>query len=159
MRTAAVALRNRMVAMGSEARMLERSGRVPTRDGNETAKQRDRLPYLAAACALSDASDAQDWGARQVSEWLLLLLRFAVTSDARDQSAVLALADEIDARGLHWRPSAPTFFRRTSNEVCRAIITFDDPKRTTILKRHLARIDNPALKRAFRAAVNIDERT
>ena len=144
--------------MGSEARMLERSGRVPTRDDNETARQRDRLPYLAAACALSDASDAQDWGARQVSEWLLLLLRFAVTSDARDQSAALALADEIDARGLQWRPSAPTFFRRTTTEVCNAITTVDDPNSAPILKRHLARIDNPVLKRAFRAAVNIDER-
>jgi len=145
--------------MGSEARMLERSGRVPTRDDNETARQRDRLLYLAAACALSDASDAQDWGARQVSEWLLLLLRFAVTSEARDQSAALALADEIDARGLQWRPSAPTFFRRSTHEVCKAITTLDDPKRAAILKRHLARIDDPVLKRTFRAAVNIDERT
>jgi len=145
--------------MSSEARMRERSGRVPTRHGNETARQRDQLPYLATACTLSDAGDAPDRGARQVSEWLLLILRFAVTFEARDGSAALALADEIDARGLQWRPSAPTFFRRTTNEVCRAIITFDDPKCTGILKRHLARIDNPVLKRAFRAAVNIDERT
>jgi len=144
--------------MSSEARKLERSGRMPTLHGNETATQPDQLPYLAAACALSDASDVQDWGARQVSEWLLLLLRFAVTSDARDQSAALALADEIDARGLQWRPSAPTFFRRTTTEVCNAITTVDDPNRAPILKRHLARIDNPVLKRAFRAAVNIDER-
>jgi len=69
------------------------------------------------------------------------------------------LADEIDARGLQWRPSAPTFFRRTTKEVCRAIITPDDPRRTGILRRHVARIDNPVLKRTFRAAVNIDERT
>jgi hypothetical protein len=43
--------------------------------------------------------------------------------------------------------------------VCRAITAPDDPKRAAILKRHLARIDNPALRRAFRAAVNFDERT
>jgi hypothetical protein len=145
--------------MGSEARMPERSGRVLTRHDNEIARQRDQLPYLATACALSDAGDAQDWGARQVNEWLLLLLRFAVTFEARDQSAALALADEIDARGLQWRPSAPTFFRRTTQEVCKAITTLDDPKRAAILKRHLARIDDPVLKRAFRAAVNIDEQT
>lgn len=96
---------------------------------------------------------------RQVNEWLLLLPRFAVTSDARDQSAALALADEIDARGMQWRPSAPTFFRRTTKEVCKAIIALDDPKRAAIIKRHLARIDSPALKRAFQAAVNMDERT
>jgi len=126
--------------------MLERPSRAPP-------------TYSAAAIAPSGANDAQDWGATQVREWLILLLRFAVTSDAKDQSAALTLADEIDARGLQWRPSAPTFFRRTTEEVCRAIITPDDPKRTGILRRHLVRIDNPVLKRAFRAAVNIDERT
>src|SRR5262249_44071720 len=100
-----------------------------------------------------------DWGARQVREWLLLLLRFAVTSDPKDQSAALALADEIDALGLQWRPSAPTFFRRTPSEVCEAITALDDPKRMAVLKRHLARIENPALRRAFQAAVNLEERS
>ena len=145
--------------MSSEARMLERPGRVPRRDADETATKRNQPTYAARAGAPSGASHAQDWGARQVREWLLLLLRFAVTSDAKDESAALALADEIDARGLHWGPSAPTFFRRTTNEVCKAITTLDDPKSAAILKRHLARIDNPVLKRALRAAVNIDERT
>ena len=86
---------------------------TPTKPGRSKTN-----PHNAAtASAPSGASDAQDWGARQVREWLLLLLRFAVTSDAKDQSAALALADEIDARGLQWRPSAPTFFRRTTKEV------------------------------------------
>ena len=148
-----------MVTTRSEARVLKPLGRVSARDGNEIAKERDDATYSAVASAPSGANDAQDWGARQVREWLLLLLRFAVTSDSRDQSEALALADEVDARGLQWRPSAPTFFRRTTNEVCKAITTLDDPKRAAILKRHLARIDNPVLKRAFQAAVNMDERT
>lgn len=148
-----------MVTTRSEARVLKPLGRVSAREGNEIAKERDDATYSAVARAPSGASHAQDWGARQVGEWLLFLLRFAVTSDAKDQSAALALADEIDARGLQWRPSAPTFFRRTTNEVCKAITTLDDPKRAAILKRHLARIDSLVLKRAFRAAVNIDERT
>jgi hypothetical protein len=143
--------------MSSQARMLEPPDRVPARNGSKIAKK------PAADCdqpnATSATSDAQDWAARQVREWLLLLLRFAVTSDPKDQSATLALADEIDARGVEWRPSAPSFFRRTTNDVCKAITALDDPKRAAILKRHLARIDNPALKRAFRAAVNFDERT
>jgi len=148
-----------MVTTRSEARVLEPLGRVSARDGNESATERNGPTYSAVASAPSGASDLQDWGARQVREWLLLLLRFAVTSDARDQSPALALADEIDARGVQWRPSAPTFFRRTTKEVCKAITTLDDPKRAAILKQHLARIDNPALKRAFRAAVNIDDQT
>jgi hypothetical protein len=90
---------------------------------------------------------------------LLLLLRFAVTLDPKDQSAALALADEIDSLGLRWRPSAPTFFRRTTSEVCKAITALDDPKRTAVLKRHIVRIDNPALRRAFQAAVTMEERS
>jgi len=139
--------------MSSEARVLERPDRVPAGNASKTAKK------PPTDCDQPSAtSDPQDWAARQVREWLLLLLRFAITSDPKDQSATLALADEIDARGLEWRPSAPSFFRRTSNDVCKAITALDDPKRTAILKRHLARIDDPALRRAFRAAVNFDER-
>ena len=140
--------------MSSEARVLEPPDRVPARNGSKTAKK------PSAYCDQPSAtSDPQDWAARQVREWLLLLLRFAITTDPKDLSVTLALADEIDARGLEWRPSAPSFFRRTSNDVCKAITALDDPKRTATLKRHLARINDPALRRAFRAAVNFDERT
>jgi hypothetical protein len=100
---------------------------------------------------------SQDWRAGRIREWLLLLLRFAITWEPKDEAAALAMADEIDALGLHWRPSAPSFFRRTSAEVCKAITAFDDPKRKAILKTHLARIDNPALRRAFQAAVALEQ--
>jgi hypothetical protein len=146
-----------MPTMSSQARVLERPDRVPARNGSKTAEKPS--VYCDQPSATSATSDPQDWAAKQVREWLLLLLRFAITSDPKDRSATLALADEIDARGLGWRPSAPSFFRRTSNDVCKAITALDDPKRTAILKRHLARIDNPVLRRAFRAAVNFDERT
>ena len=145
-----------MLTMSSQARVLERPDRVPARNGSKTAKKPSA--YCDQPSATSATSD-QDWAARQVREWLLLLLRFAITSDPKDLSATLALADEIDARGLEWRPSAPSFFRRTTNDVCKAITALDDPKRAGILKRHLARIDSPVLKRAFRAAVNFDEQT
>jgi hypothetical protein len=135
------------------------SGLIACPHGTAAKSPRSRPPYYDQPNATSVTSDPQDWAARQVREWLLLLLRFAVTSDPKDQSATLALADEIDARGVEWRPSAPSFFRRTTNDVCKAIAALDDPKSAAILKRHLARIDNPALRRAFRAAVNFDERT
>jgi hypothetical protein len=100
---------------------------------------------------------SQDWRADRIREWLLLLLRFAITRDARDETAALALADEIDALGLRWRPSAPSFFRRTSGEVCKAIVAPDDPKFAAILKKHIARIDDPRLRRAFQAAVEPEQ--
>ena len=82
---------------------------------------------------------SQDWRAGRIREWLLLLLRFAITCDPKDQAAAFAMADEIDALGLEWRPSAPSFFRRTSGEVCAAITVLEDPRRITILEKHIAR--------------------
>jgi hypothetical protein len=102
---------------------------------------------------------SQDWRAGRIREWLLLLLRFAITCDPKDQAAAFAVADELDALGHQWRPSAPSFFRRTSSEVCKMIIALDDPRRITILKKHIARIDDPRLRRAFQAAVGIERKS
>jgi hypothetical protein len=99
---------------------------------------------------------SQDARAGRIREWLLLLLRFAITRDPKDEAGVIAMADEIDALGLQWRPSAPSFFRRRSSEVCKMITALDDPRRATVLKRHIARIDDPRLRHAFQAAVDIE---
>src|SRR5262245_11709493 len=78
--------------------------------------------------------ESHDWRAARIREWLLLLLRSAITHDATDELAAFAVADEIDATGLRWRPSAPSFFRRTSTELCKAIIACDAPRRAAIIK-------------------------
>jgi hypothetical protein len=96
---------------------------------------------------------SQDWRDRKVREWLLLLLRFAVTREPSDHAAVLAMADELDSLGARWRPSGPTFFLRTSTEVCETIIAVIDGHNHAVLRRHAARIDDLRLRRAFRAAV------
>ncbi len=96
-----------------------------------------------------------NWRERQVREWLLLLLRYAITREAADQNAVLCLADELDAAGISWRPSGPSFFRRTSREICAAIRADATPS-NVILRRHISRIDNPRLKHAFAAAVGFE---
>jgi hypothetical protein len=54
---------------------------------------------------------------RMLREWLLLLLRFAVTREPPDQSAALAMADELDSLGTRWRPAAPLFFLTATNQV------------------------------------------
>src|SRR5512133_4043883 len=99
---------------------------------------------------------SQDWRAERIRAWLLLLLRFAVTRDAKDEAAASVMADEIDALGRRWRPSARGFFRRTTDEVCKAMTAPDDANRATILKKHLARIDDPRLRRAFAAAAGLE---
>jgi hypothetical protein len=67
------------------------------------------------------------------------------------------MADEMDALGLRWRPSAPSFFRRTSSEVCKMVIALDDPRRATILKNHIARIDDPRLGEPFKLWSTLSE--
>jgi hypothetical protein len=99
----------------------------------------------------------QDSRALQIRDWLLLLLRFAVTLDAKDETTASAKADQLDGLVSGDGPSAPTFFRRTTSEICRAIAAPDEPTRTTILKKQIARIDEPRLRRAFQAAVGIND--
>jgi hypothetical protein len=101
------------------------------------------------------APGAHDWRDRKVREWLLLLLRFAITRKPSDQSAVLAAADELDNVALRWRPTAPRFFVRTSHEVCHAILAIDEMHDNAVLRSHVARIDDPRLRRAFQAAVGL----
>ena len=115
-------------------------------------------PQRSVAANADGTIASAEWRTSQIREWLLLLLRFAITHDPSDQAAVLSVASEIDSLGLQRRQSAPSFFRRTSSEVCQAIITCDDPKRNAILGKHLARIDDLRLRRAFRAAIGLADR-
>jgi hypothetical protein len=65
---------------------------------------------------MAAAIGSHDWRDRKVREWLLLLLRFAVTREPSDQSAALTSADELDSLGVRWRPTAPNFFLTTSHD-------------------------------------------
>ena len=104
---------------------------------------------------MADAHGPEDRQQQKIRDWLLLLLRFAITRDPKDEAAVFAMADEIDALGLHWRPSEPGFFLRTSREVCMAIAEPASPRRTAILRKHGRRIDDPRLRHTFQAAVSL----
>lgn len=100
-----------------------------------------------------------DSQALQITDWLMLLLRFAITLDAEDEKAASAKADQLDGLVSGGGPSAPTFFRRTTGEICKAIATLDDPTQATVINKHIARIDDPRLRRAFQAAVGIADTT
>jgi hypothetical protein len=96
---------------------------------------------------------SHDWKDRKVRDWLLLLLRFAITREPSDRSAALAAADELDSLSGQWRPSGPRFFLRTSEEVCTAIVSPATKHSNAALRRHIARIQNLRLKQAFEAAL------
>jgi hypothetical protein len=92
----------------------------------------------------------------RVQEWLLAILRFAITRARKDEAAVLGLASEIDSLGLQPGLAGPSFFRRTSSEICAAITASDNPQRSAILTKHLARIEDSRLRRAVQAACDLD---
>jgi len=94
--------------------------------------------------------------ARAVRDWQLALLRFAVTLDNADRSAVLGIAREIDDLAPpHAGKPDFGFFRRTSAALCAAILQPDEFG-CTALRHYLARIDDDRLKRAFAAVMELD---
>ena len=106
---------------------------------------------------MSSGVPGGDWRARTLRAWQLAMLRFAVTLDHADRLAVMAIASEIDRLGPE--PSGQPdfgFFRRTSAELCAAIL---QPNELTapLLQRYLARIDDDRLRRAFAAAIEVDQ--
>jgi hypothetical protein len=102
---------------------------------------------------MSASVPEKEWHARTLRAWQLALLRFAVTMDKADRLAVMAIAGEIDRLALE-RDGNPDFdfFRRTSAELCTAILRPNELT-STVLRQYLARIDDDRLKRVFSAAI------
>lgn len=95
-----------------------------------------------------------EWFAGTLRAWHLAILRYAVTLDNADRLAVFRIACEID--GLNPRQDGTSdfeFFRRTSAELCAAILQPNE-RASAILQHYLARIDDARLKRTFAAAID-----
>ena len=98
-----------------------------------------------------------EWRAKTLRAWQLAILRFAVTLDNADRLAVLAIAGEIDRLGpQHDGKPDFSFFRRTSAELCAAILTPNELT-PTVLRQYLARIDDDRLKHVFAATIEADQ--
>ena len=87
---------------------------------------------------------------RAVEEWLLSILRFAITLDERDRAAVLAMAADMDRHAFGF-----TFFARTSIKICDAIAAKDGAEAIATLRVFVRRIDHLLLRRAFEAVLDI----
>jgi hypothetical protein len=105
---------------------------------------------------MSSNIPGMEWNAKTLRAWQLAILRFAVTLDNADRLAVMAIANEIDR--LAPQSAAATlnfsFFRRTSAELCAAILEPNELA-SMILRRHLAQIDDDRLGRALAATLEI----
>jgi hypothetical protein len=141
--------------MGSGISAPEQGGRTAERVGSGAKRQ--QVLVSAGLSTAGGAVDPHDERAKQVRDWLFLLLRFAITRDPEDELAVLMTANGIDSLGRQWGRAAPSFFRRSSDEICKAITALDDPNREAVLKKHIRRIEHLGLRRAFQAAVQSEE--
>ncbi len=105
---------------------------------------------------MSSNIPGMEWHAKTLRAWQLAILRFAVTLDNADRLAVMAIANEIDRLAPQSAAARPdfSFFRRTSAELCAAILEPNELA-SMVLRRHLAQIDDDRLRRAFAAALEI----
>ena len=86
--------------------------------------------------------------------WHLAILRFALTRENADRLGVLAIANEIDRLGRQQDVgSGFSFFRRTSAELCAAILRRRE-REDVVLTQYLAQIDDPGIHRALAAALD-----
>lgn len=105
---------------------------------------------------MSSNIPGRDWHTRTLRAWQLAVLRFAVTLDNADRLSVLMIAAEIDRLGPNHTETGFSFFRKTSAELCAALLR-PNALTSTILRQHLARIDDEHLRRIFAAAMEIDQ--
>lgn len=101
---------------------------------------------------MEEAAAQGEWQSRKIKNWLLTLLRFAVTRDDTDKMCVLELAREIDRRNIASGETTFSFFVRTSSEICSTIVAGDCPDRQAMLARHFNRIEDLRLRAALEAA-------
>jgi len=106
---------------------------------------------------MSCSGHAMEWYAGTLRAWHLAILRYAVTRDNADRLAVFRIALEIDSLESGQDGGADfDFFRRTSVELCTAILQ-PNAGASANLQQYLARIDDDRLKRALAAAIDASE--
>jgi hypothetical protein len=99
-----------------------------------------------------------DLHARLLRAWHLALLRFALTRENADRLGILAIANEIDRLGgPHDAERGFNFFRRTSAELCAAMLLRQDSD-DAVLKRYLEQIDDTRLHQTMAAALGLPPR-
>lgn len=130
---------------------------------DELARPRADLPTLPSIPAGDSApvGNAADEArqAENVRDWLLAILRYAVTLEQSDRAAVTTIAQDLDGAGSRRGRTGFCFFSRTSSEFCSAIANRNDPQAASALAHHFRLIDNLRLRRALEAAIGDDRPT
>jgi hypothetical protein len=89
----------------------------------------------------------------RIREWLLAILRFAVTLEQCDRAALLCLAVEMDRLGAGTTQSGFTYFTRTSTKLCDCIVAKRGFANLAELWLHLEQINDNRLRFALEGAL------
>lgn len=111
-----------------------------------------------AATRSSPAISVHDALGEMVQDWLFLVLRYAVSREARDLQAVLDFAGKMDTLGQERNQGAFRFFRSHSGRLCMAIAAPDTLARRRMITAHARRIGQPQLEQAFLRACHRETR-
>jgi hypothetical protein len=88
-----------------------------------------------------------------IKDWLLAVLRFAVTQAPCDRAAVMVLAVEMDQLGSSTSRSGFSYFSRTTTKLCECIVDRADSEKAAELRWYINSVEDDRLRRAFRAAI------
>jgi hypothetical protein len=89
----------------------------------------------------------------KVRDWLLAILRYAVTLEQSDRAAAATMAEVLDRVESRHERTGFRFFTKTNSEFCDAIADRDRPQAANALESHLRRIEDLRLRRALEAAI------
>jgi hypothetical protein len=89
----------------------------------------------------------------RIREWLLGILRFAVTLERCDRAAVTNLAAEMDRLGASKTQSGFSYFTRTSTKLCDCIVAKRSFANLAELWLHLEQINDNRLRFALEGAL------
>ncbi|MCK9908556.1 hypothetical protein MXD81_05420 [Microbacteriaceae bacterium K1510] len=106
---------------------------------------------------MSDLATPEQRQRERITDWLLAVLRFAVTRNEADRASLLATANELDRPQLTAEVGSFAFFRTTTIELCATIAGKHDEQRVKILRRHFNHIGNLRLRAALEAATGLKE--
>jgi hypothetical protein len=122
--------------------------------GRHVLKISGYAPALPTPFSDDDTIDAAAFeGSRRIRDWLLSILRFAVTLEQCDQAAVMSLAAEMDRLGSGTSQSRFGFFTRTTTNFCACIVAKGQVEKAAEPRLHIKRINDDRLRRAFEAVL------
>lgn len=106
---------------------------------------------------MSDLATPEQRQREKITDWLLAVLRFAITRGDADRVSLLAMASELDRPQLTADTGSFAFFRTTTIQLCAAIADKHSDQRVKILRRHFNHIGNLRLRAALEAATGLKE--